>query len=147
MKKLALGALLVAVVVVAGWAGSDHGPLSAKDYRAQLNRICTNLTARYDEIGQPKTLDQVGAKGGLYVAVYEDALAAVETLRPPAELQESADRFVVVSRRIRDTLVGVVEAVKTNDLGTFVELATEFDRLDKDTDEAANQLGVLACAS
>jgi hypothetical protein len=147
VKKLALGAVLVAVVVVSGWAGSDHGPLTAKEYRAQLNRICTNLTARYDAIGEPKAFQDLAETGPQFINAFEEALAAAQALRPPAELRLSADRFVAVSLRIRDLLQAFVEAARENDQAKLARLGPQLDALDKDTGVSAARLGATACTS
>jgi hypothetical protein len=147
VKKLALGALLIAVLTVAAWAGADHGALSAREYRVQLNRICANLTTRYAAIGEPKSVEQLGERGAQFVAAFEDALAALKTLRPPAELRASADRFVAVSVKIRDALDGAFEAARMKDFATLSKFGAVIDPLDKETDSIANRLGAPACAN
>jgi len=147
VKKIALGALLVAVVTVAAWAGADPGPLSAREYRAQLTEICTDLTAKYEAIGEPKSLDELGDTASQLIAAFDNALVAVQLLRPPAELKESADRFVAVSAKIRHGLDGFEEAAKKKDLARLTRFDTKLAPLDKESDEIAKELGVPACAS
>jgi outer membrane murein-binding lipoprotein Lpp len=150
MKKLMLGAALALALVAAGCGGGGAGDeLTKEEYSSQLNAICTDLNAKNDEIGEPQSLADVGEKGDDLLAAFDEAIAEVEDLNPPADLEEAHNEFVDLGHQTRDLVGQLVDAAQEDppDEAKINELGPKIDPLDAKSNEIAkNELGAPACA-
>lgn len=98
MSRAALLAC-VGATVVAGCGGG--GGMSAKDYRAKANAICTSIRAQRDRLPPASNLDELKAVARSTIAINTDALRKFKALDPPDELK--APNSVIVTR-LNETL-------------------------------------------
>jgi hypothetical protein len=141
------GVVLVVVLALAAAAcGGGGKPLSAKDYSAKLNAICTDLNAKQKELGTPGTLPEFGDKGSKLISDFGDAIGKIEKLRPPAAMKAPAARFVALAEQERDGLEELFKAAKKNDAAGVRRIATRIAPLDRQMNRIANSsLNAPAC--
>src|SRR4051812_43490439 len=100
MKKLMACAVAALALIAAGCGGGGGGKELTKDeYSSQLNKICADLDAKNKEIGDPTTIAEIGEKGDDLLAAFDDALAEVKNLNPPAELEEAHNEFLDLGKQ------------------------------------------------
>lgn len=151
MKKWILAAALVIVLVMAAGCGGGGGgggdELTADEYSAQLNAICEKFNKKQDEIGEPQSLEDVAELGPKFLDEFDNAIAEVEDLNPPSELEEPHNEFVETGKQQRDLLQQVVDAAKDGDEAKAQELGQQGDELDNKSDAiATDELNAPACA-
>ena len=148
MKKLMLAAVLALAAIAAGCGGGGGGSaLSADDYRSRLNAICEDFNQKQTEIGEPQNLEEVGQKGDEILDEFDKAIAEVEDLNPPDELQKPHDEFLDLGKQQRDILQKVVDAAKDGDEAEASREAEEAGTLDDRSDAVAtDELQAPACA-
>jgi hypothetical protein len=102
-----LTAALALGLVVAG-CGSDS--LSAKDYRAKANAICTTIRAERDRLPGARDLEQLRAIARSTLAINTAALRRFKDLDPPGELSDQHD---VIVKSLDDTVKLQQQALRT----------------------------------
>lgn len=149
MKRIVFGAVaLVAIVLLAAGCGGGGGSqLSAEEYSGKLNGICEEFNTKQEEIGAPSSLAELGEKGEQILDGFDSAIAEVEDLNPPDELQEAHDRFVELGHQQRDLLQKTVDAANEGNEAEVNQYVDEADPLDKESDKiATDELNAPACA-
>src|SRR3954468_20212482 len=111
MKRLMLGAALALALVAAG-CGGGGGELTKAEYSSQLNAICSDLDAKNKDIGEPQSLKEVGEKGDDLLAAFDDTIAEVKDLNPPAELEKAHNEFVDLGEQQRELIGQIVDAAQ-----------------------------------
>jgi hypothetical protein len=101
-------AMIVACVAVAGCGGS--GGLSAKDYRAKADAICTSIKSQRERLPPASNIDELRAVARSTIAINTDALRRFKALDPPGDLKAPND---VIVTRLQQTLELQQQAVKT----------------------------------
>ena len=150
MKKVALAAAAALVLLVAAGCGGGGGgdKLTAEEYSSQLNTICTEFNDKQDAAGNPQSLADIGEIGPKVLDAFDSAIAEVEDLDPPSELEEAHNEFVDVGHQQRDVLSDLIDAAKDNDEAKAQELAAKGNDLDKKSDAiATDELKAPACAN
>jgi hypothetical protein len=138
-----LGAALVAVLA-AGCGGGET--LTKEQYVSKLNAMCRDFSEREKAIGEPQTLADLVEKGPRIRDAFEQAIAGkVGTLKAPDEIGSQAARLVDLAVEQRDVLGGLADAAKDNDPGKVQELAARNERLNRQADSIARNLGARAC--
>jgi hypothetical protein len=102
-----LTAALALGLVVAG-CGSDS--LSAKDYRAKANAICTTIRSERDRLPGARDLEQLRAVARSTLAINTAALRRFKDLDPPGELSDQHD---VIVKSLDDTVKLQQQALRT----------------------------------
>lgn len=108
MRRMALLACAGAIAI-AGCGGG--GGMSAKDYRAKANAICTSIRAQRDRLPPASNLDELKAIARSTIAINTDALRKFKALDPPDELK--APNSVIVTR-LNETLQLQQKALSTD---------------------------------
>jgi molybdenum-dependent DNA-binding transcriptional regulator ModE len=144
--QVAAGTALL-VALAAGCGGGGDKTLSSGDYRAQLNRVCSDLNVEQKRIGTPTGPVELAAKGPQLLDAFDNALAKVKKLRPPDELEAQARKFVSLAEQERDLISDAVDAAKANDLAKLQQAGMQALTLDKEGDTVAKRLGAPACAT
>jgi hypothetical protein len=108
MRRAALAGC-AAVLALAGCGGG--GGMSAKDYRAKANAICSSIRAQRERLPPASNLDQLKAVARSTIAINTDALRKFKALNPPDELK--APNSVIVAR-LNDTLALQQKALNTD---------------------------------
>jgi hypothetical protein len=101
-----LGAVLVLVAV----AGCGSSSLSAKDYRAKADAICTTIRSERDRLPGARDLEQLRAVARSTLAINTDALRRFKDLDPPGDLSDQHD---VIVKGLDDTVKLQQQALRT----------------------------------
>jgi hypothetical protein len=96
MRRLAA---LAALLAIAGCGGG--GGMSAKDYRAKADAICTTIRSERDRIPPAQDLEQLKAVGRTTIAINTDAVRHLKALDPPGDLKGSHE---VIVTRLEETV-------------------------------------------
>jgi hypothetical protein len=138
--------LVAALALAAAACGGGGKPMSAKDYSARLNAICTDLNEKQKELGTPATLPEFGEKGKTLISDFDDAIGKIKKLRPPEAMKAPAARFVALAEQERDGLEQLFKAAKRNDSAEVRKIATRIAPLDRQMNGIANsKLNAPAC--
>jgi len=141
-------ALLGALVVLLLSACSDDDTLSREQYASRLDAMCESFAAREQEIGEPRTLEDLVEKGPRVLDAFEETIVErVHDLKAPSEIAAQAERLVELTDRQRDVLAELVEAAKQNDVAQVQELASKNATLNEETNALARNLGAKSCAT
>jgi hypothetical protein len=146
VKKLAFGAVLVLALVAAGCGGGGGGTLSKEEYSTKLNEICADLIAKSKKIGQLNSPDEAVAKGPELADAFQKAIDQAKKLKPPAELEDAANRFVSLARQLHDKIDEGIAAAKKQNLQQLVKIGVSIDTLSKEAEEVGTrELNAPAC--
>jgi ABC-type phosphate transport system auxiliary subunit len=138
-----LGALLMALPS----ACSEDETLSREQYASRLDAMCESFAAREQEIGEPRTLEDLVEKGPRVVDAFEETIVdKIHDLNAPREIAGQADRLAELTDRQRDVLAELVEAAKQDDVAEVQELASKNAALNEQTNALARNLGASSCA-
>jgi hypothetical protein len=110
MRRAALAAS--AAVVLAGCGSSG---MSAKDYRARADAICSSVRAERDRLTPASNLEELKAVARSTIAINTDALRKFKALKPPGDLK--APNSVIVTR-LQETLKLQEQALSTDPRST-----------------------------
>lgn len=138
------GLLAFGAAACGGGGGGGGEQLTAEEYAAELEAICTEFNATQEEF-QPESLEDFAEAGPAVHDAFEEAIAAVEALEPPDELADTADEFVAAGRQQLDLLSQLIDAAAAGDEEKVSELAEEGSEADTESDALAEELGAPAC--
>jgi hypothetical protein len=108
VRRLAASAALAAVCL-AGCGGG--GGLSAKDYRAKADAICTTIRSERDRLPSAQDLEQLKAVARSTIAINTDALRRFKALKPSGDLKSPND---VIITRLSQTVTLQQQALKAD---------------------------------
>lgn len=101
-------ALLAALLAVPGCGSSG---MSAKDYRAKADAICTSVRAQRDRLTPASNVEELKAVARSTIAINTDALRRFKALKPSGDLK--APHSVIVTR-LQETLKLQQQALTTD---------------------------------
>jgi outer membrane murein-binding lipoprotein Lpp len=136
--------LLLAVLVTAGC-----GSKSAKDqFVSKLNGMCEDFAAREQQIGEPRTQEDLAARGDRIVTAFEQTiLQPLQQVEAPPEVAPQAAQLRVLARQQRDVLSGLAEAGRAGDVNKVGQLAARNTTLNAQAGRIAHDLKAESCAS
>ena len=141
----ALVPILLAALVVTAGCGSKS---PKEQFVSKLNGMCEDFAAREQQIGEPRTQEDLAARGDQIV----DGLRADD---PPAaaagggspEVAPQAAQLRVLARQQRDALRGLAEAGRVGDVTKVRQLAARNTTLNAQAGQIAHDLKAESCAS
>jgi hypothetical protein len=102
-----IGVVLVLTGLVSGCGSSS---LSAKDYRAKADAICTTIRSERDRLPGARDLEQLRAVARSTLAINTDAVRRFKDLDPPGDLSDQHD---VIVKSLQDTVKLQQKALRT----------------------------------
>lgn len=109
-------AALIACASAAAFAGcGGGGGMSATDYRAKADAICSSIKAQRERLPPASNLDELKAVARSTIAINTDALRKFKALDPPDDLK--APNSVIVTR-LNETLQQQQKALSTDPRST-----------------------------
>lgn len=142
------GAALGIIGATFGAGCGGDGTLSKEKYVSRLNMLCENFSARENQIGEPRTIADLVAKGPRLLAAFEQTiLEEVRDLEAPDEIADQAERLVDLAERQRDSLAELIDAAKNGDVTKVRQLASENAALNEEANSITRELGAEACAA
>ncbi len=135
LTALASAALLLAACGGGDEGGADGGGGSPETYRDDLRAIVVRTSDRLDEVTAPldeaeslaEFLDALLDVTDDVLTVQREALADVNDLTPPDDLQADHDRFLRGMEAILDKQSGIKDALDDEDLDKFQEISGELE--------------------
>jgi outer membrane murein-binding lipoprotein Lpp len=141
----ALVPILVVTVAVTAGCGSKS---PKEQFVAKLNAMCEDFAAREQQIGEPRTQQDLATRGDRIVAAFEQAiLGPLQQLKAPAEVAPQAAQLRVLARQQRDVLHGLAEAGRVGDVTKVGQLAARNTTLNAQAGQIAHDLEADSCAS
>jgi outer membrane murein-binding lipoprotein Lpp len=143
----AVTTVLVAAALAITLAGC--GSKSPKErFVSKLNGMCEDFAAREQQIGEPRTQEDLAARGDRIVAAFEETiLQPLQHVEAPPEVAPQAAQLRVLARQQRDTLRGLAEAGRTGDVTKVGQLAARNTTLNAQAGQIAHDLKAESCAS
>jgi outer membrane murein-binding lipoprotein Lpp len=140
---------LVPILVLAVAVTAGCGSKSPKEqFVAKLNAMCEDFAAREQQIGEPRTQEDLAARGDRIVAAFEQAiLEPLQQLKAPAEVAPQAAQLRVLAQQQRDVLHGLAEAGRVGDVTKVGQLAARNTTLNAQAAQIAHDLEADSCAS
>jgi len=136
--------LLVVLVVTAGCGSKSP----REQFVSKLNGMCEDFAAREQQIGEPRTQEDLAARGDRIVAAFEETiLQPLQEVEAPPEVAPQAAQLRVLARQQRDTLRGLAEAGRTGDVTKVGQLAARNTTLNAQAGRIAHDLEADSCAS
>jgi hypothetical protein len=141
MRRLSSLATLIALGAVSGCGGG--GGLSAKDYRAKADAICTTITSERDRLPAAQDLEQLKAVARSTLAINTDALRRFKALDPSGNLKAPHD---VIVTRLGDTVRVQQQALKADPKSKAMEnINVKAGEAHQAIIAAAKQAKLVAC--
>jgi hypothetical protein len=122
---------------------------SAQDrYASQLNGLCEDFRDAEDEIGEPKSLNDLAVRGPALIRAFDETIRAkLGDLDPPPELATKAQRMERLADRQHDTLTALVKAAQSRSMGDLATLAVRNQNLNRQAGALARSMGADSCGS
>jgi hypothetical protein len=148
MRRPALAVLAtVLLVLLAAGCGSGTTSLSGNEsFGSKLNRLCADHNSKVKEIGEPNSVEELGAVGPQLLAAFDQTIAEVSGLSRRMR-SSTADQLVSKTRELRVVLEQIIDAARKDDVTQVQALAVKADALDSEAGDLAKQLGAPACAA
>jgi hypothetical protein len=143
VKRLAI--LLLTAVTLTACGGGDGESLTREEYTRQADAICSGFNERIDSLDNPANLHELGEAADRVLPIYEEAIADLRELRPPARDEETADQWLDQLEVVKEDLEEVRDRAKDRD---EVGLAAPAARAQQDNARAAQLatlLGMSVC--
>jgi hypothetical protein len=140
--------------VAAGGCGGNGGSggggggerLSRADYAAKADALCIKYNQKTKSIGQAKNLEEVAAAFDKALPILDNALADLRRLKPPANEQATADRWLAQSEVLQGDLTKMRERARANDLKGVRAAFTRAVRDAGRANQSAAKLGMKVCS-
>jgi hypothetical protein len=140
--------LAACAAVVAGCGGSGGARLTATEYTAQAEKICTDAVAKTKALAQPTKPEQFKPFLQKGIGITQSAIDEFKGLKPPGAL-EGKHRAVVAAEQVAvDKLQQVTDGLKgdVTDAVRVNKASPELSRLSKDLDVKLVAAGLPKCA-
>jgi hypothetical protein len=151
IKKLAgtLGSLLTVGALISGCGGSSSpSTLSASEFRAKGNAICTEAIRRLHAIGTPTSESQFAPYLKKTVPLAEEEDSKLAGLDPPASYSQPLKEALSQSRQTASLINGFTAklASKQVKVSAFSGFAKQLGPLEKKINADYTNAGLTACA-
>lgn len=141
----ALVPILVLALVVTAGCGSKS---PQEQFVAKLNAMCEDFAAREQQIGEPRTQEDLASRGDRIVTAFEQAvLGPLQQVKAPPEVAPQAAQLRVLARQQRDVLRGLADAGRAGDVSKVGQLAARNTTLNAQAGQIAHDLKADSCAS
>ena len=139
--------LAVAALALAGCGGSSSGGrLSEAEFVKKADAVCAKYKKKINALPQPSSLSGVAGYAQKAIDLTKQGRAELRALKPPSDLADTnakwlanLDQTLVLAGELRD-------AAKQKDLAKVRTLAERGNRLDKQGNRLAAQMGMKACS-
>jgi hypothetical protein len=131
-----------------GGGGGANGDarLSEEEFLKRANAICQRYDEELDALGEPETAEALGEAINDAVPIIERGVAELRALRPPEESEQTFDQMVDAIASTIPVFRRLGDAVADQDQQTAQEALQEGQRIDRNSDRLATELGLDKCA-
>jgi hypothetical protein len=151
-RPLRAAAMLAAAAAACALAacGGDDSDEPTPDFPARADEACARTAAELADVrgeqGPPASAGDAVQMIELQLPVRTEGLAALEALRPPAELVAPWGEFVSLQEQKIAALEAALAAAQGEEQKAYTEAQEKFERLSDDARTAAEEAGLEDCA-
>jgi hypothetical protein len=146
--------LVLAAGVIAGCGGDDSSELTKDEFITQADQICADFnaqaTADQEEFRALLNQGDFAAAADNFDQTAEandEALSEIEALQPPAEDQETIDRWIEIGEEQLDLADEFSVALRNEDAQAINALGADVERLTNESNQIADDYGMVDCGS
>ena len=136
--------ILGLALALAGCGGDDDERLSRAEYVDQATAICERAEERIGELGEPATIEELGAYAQEGQTITEEAVAGLRGLEPPEQLEDGFDRYLERAEEVVELLGELEEAAEAGDEAEAARIAGRIGE-SAEARRAARAAGLAAC--
>lgn len=136
--------ILGLALALAGCGGDDDERLSRAEYVDQATAICERAEERIGELGEPATIEELGAYAREAQMITEEAVAGLGELEPPEQLEDGFDRYLERAEEVVELLGELEEAAEAGDEAAAARIAERIGE-SAEAQRAARAAGIAAC--
>jgi FixJ family two-component response regulator len=115
---------------------------------SRVNAMCENFSARENQIGEPRTIADLVAKGPRVLDAFEETiLEEARELDAPDEIAEQAERLVALAEQQRDVLADLIDAAENGQVAEARRLASRNQAFNEEANSITRELGAGACTA
>lgn len=126
-------------------AEPESGVVTRDAFVAAADAICAEADAEVVALGEPESLDEVGAFFEQLVAIQEDQIERLRALELPADDAERATRAYDLFEQIVERAEGAQESIAAGDFTVIDAVNEEVEPLQAEADQIAGELGLQVC--
>jgi hypothetical protein len=131
-----------------GGGGSSSGArLTKAEFSAKANALCTDFNKKIDALPNPTTEAEMSSMLDQMKGMFEQVVAGMKKLNPPAESQAAYDRIMVLADEQLARVDDMIAALKAKDLARLQKLTKEGDTNDAETNKLFKELGATSCGN
>jgi hypothetical protein len=146
LRKVGAALGIIGATLGAGCGGEET--LSKEEYVSRVNGMCESFSARENQIGEPRTMADLVAKGPRVLDAFEQTiLEEARELDAPDEIAEQAERLVALAEQQRDVLADLIDAAENGQVAEARRLASRNQALNEEANSITRELGAGACAA
>lgn len=142
--KTVLTTAAVALLVLAA-AGCSNSTLTADEYAAEMNALCTANGDTTGEIGEPESLEDMATMAPQFAGALDETLDSMADLAPPEELEDQANQFVELGRQLSALLNDLATAAGEGDSAAMDAISAEMAAIGEESNQVAASLGATVC--
>jgi hypothetical protein len=157
-SRLGIRASLLAAAVAIGLAAcggngggggteTGDGRLTEAEFVRTVNGICEEYDQEIEGLGDPQSADDVADYVESAVPIIRRGVAELRGVRPPEELEQRYDQMVDGVEASIPVIRRLADAARANDAKAAQEAIEEGERIDRNSDRVAEELGLDTCAS
>jgi hypothetical protein len=150
-------ALLLVVTVLAGCGlagcggggGNSSGGgdrLSRSEFAAKADAICSKYNAKTKALGNAKNLADLATVFDRALPLLESAISELRALKPPANEQNTVERWLAQSEVAKHDLGEMRDRAKAKDVKGVQDAFTRASADNKESNRLAAKLGLKVCA-
>ena len=127
-----------------GGGGGDR--LSRADYASKADAICRKSNQKTKSLGRVRNLSELARAFDKALPILENALAKLERLKPPANEEHLAERWLAQSQVLKHDLEQIRDSAKAKDMKNVQSLFAKATSDNRAGNELANKLGMKVCS-
>ena len=135
----------VIVLLVLAATACSNSTLTADEYAAEMNALCTANGDTTDEIGEPESLEEMATMAPQFAGALDETLDSMADLAPPEELEDQANQFVELGRQLSALLNDLATAAGEGDTAAMDTISAEMAAIGEESNQVAASLGATVC--
>jgi hypothetical protein len=139
--------LLLAVVFAAGCGGGGGSSerLTRADYAKKADAICGKYSQQTNALANPSNLSDLADVADKTIPILDNALDELHKLKPPADEQATADRWLAEVEKLKGDLKEIRDKAKDNDIKGVKAVVPKATEHNGNANKLATQLGMTVC--
>jgi hypothetical protein len=138
---------VVVALLLAGCGGGGGTRLSRDAYVAKADAVCMRVAKEQRALAAPSRIDEIPAYVDRALPILDAGVDALESLRPPADMEDGVHDWLATTGETRDVLTGMRRAAEDGDDAKARALGAKGTEIDNRRDTIARSLGLTACAN